>query len=110
MQNNTPKEHVHDPRTLIVIDGHQFCMDCPGAQVLIKEISLQEVALFRDFQNEFRKIYYEPEHEDGETCWCKPRCWVDNGQYRIDHHEQRKILQNLFWEFMLKYSALKDEL
>lgn len=110
MQNNTP-EHEHDPKTLIHAMGRDWCMDCPEArvEVHIKEVSLEEMALYREFQNAFRKLHYEPEHEDGVTCWCGPISTVVEGVHHIDHKHQYRLLQNLFWQFMLKYSVLKDK-
>ena len=104
------QEHIHDPKTLITAFGRDWCMDCPEVhqEVRIREVSLAEIAIYKEFQDEFRKIHYEPEHEDGVTCWCGPISTVVEGVHHIDHKEQRVLLRALFWNFMLKYSALRD--
>lgn len=40
---------------------------------------------------------YEPEHEEGVTCWCKPTTTVNNQTQKvyIDHNEQRKVIPDL---------------
>lgn len=37
----------------------------------------------------FRDEIYEPEHESGVTCWCKPTVTNKNGEMHITHHEER---------------------
>ena len=105
------QEHTHDPQTTITAFGREWWMNCQEVhtEVRIREISLAEIAIYKEFQDEFRKIHYEPEHEDGVTCWCGPVSTVVKGVHHIDHREQRTLLRNLFWTFMLKYSALRDE-
>lgn len=44
------------------------------------------------WEQTFLKMHYEPEHERGQTCWCKPKTMVRNGVPHIEHNEQRKIL------------------
>lgn len=40
-----------------------------------------------------RKIIYEPEHERGVTCWCRPKVFRSNvGIMHIVHNEQRELL------------------
>lgn len=43
--------------------------------------------------------HYEPEHVEGELCWCKPRNIVKMGVYHIEHNEQRVILRALLQKY-----------
>ena len=45
-----------------------------------------------NWEEEFLKTHYEPEHERGQTCWCRPVTLVKEGTPHIEHHEQRVIL------------------
>ena len=50
-----------------------------------------------NWQNEFLKIHFEPEHERGQVCWCQPKTIVrnkdkDNRETEIIHNEQREVL------------------
>jgi len=49
-----------------------------------------------DLIDEFMKLHYEPEHEEGQTCWCHPTTTVNalTGKVYIDHKEQRVILRD----------------
>lgn len=75
----------------------------------IRQPDAEESALIAEFNREFLKVHYEPEHEDGVTCWCGPESKVVRGKLYINHKEQRVILRRLFVEFLLKYSNLIAE-
>lgn len=38
---------------------------------------------------------YEPEHERGVTCWCKPKIIKTDSVYEIIHTEERKRIPDL---------------
>lgn len=47
----------------------------------------------KEFEEKLLKIHYEPEHESGVTCWCKPKMSVKEGVPHIEHNEQRVVLK-----------------
>ena len=56
---------------------------------------------------EFRKLIYEPEHENGIVCWCKPKTFVKEGTPHIEHNEQRDVLTD-FIESLLSSELNKQ--
>lgn len=71
----------------------------------MQKISLIEIFNYMEnWQKEFLKIHFEPEHESGITCWCEPKSIVRNqislrGKHmgsvnHIEHNQQRVILVN----------------
>ena len=46
------------------------------------------------------KLHFEPEHEEGVTCWCKPTVTVNNVDKKtyIDHKEQRIVIRDFLNE------------
>jgi hypothetical protein len=64
-----------------------------------------------DLIDAFMKLHFEPEHEEGQTCWCHPTTTVNalTRKVHIDHHEQRIILRDFLVEhFDSKPSAVKN--
>ena len=47
----------------------------------------------REWQKEWPSMHYEPEHESGQTCWCKPNSIVRGETLHIEHNEQREVLE-----------------
>lgn len=74
--------------------------------LIVRQPDAEESELIRQFNAEFLKVHYEPEHEDGITCWCGPESVVHLGKLHINHKEQRVLLRRLFVEFLTKYSSL----
>ena len=46
--------------------------------------------------NNLMKLHFEPEHEEGVTCWCKPIVTVNHVDKKtyIDHNEQRVVIRD----------------
>ena len=99
MPKNTPK----DPKKKRVAKKAEAPKHVP---LIVRQPDAEESELIRQFNAEFLKIHYEPEHEDGVTCWCGPESKIVLGQHYINHKEQRVLLRRLFIEFITKYSSL----
>lgn len=59
--------------------------------------------------DELMKLHYEPEHEEGQTCWCSPITTVQPTTKKayIDHQEQRVILRQFIEDnFVSKEEAI----
>lgn len=74
--------------------------------MIVHQPDPEESALIQEFMAEFLKVHYEPEHEDGITCWCGPVSRVIGGVHHIDHKEQRVQLRALFVQFLTRLSSL----
>jgi len=74
--------------------------------LIVHQPDAEESALIVEFNREFLKIHYEPEHTDDILCWCKPESRVHLGQLYVNHREQRVMLRALFVEFLTKMSSL----
>lgn len=59
----------------------------------------------------FMKLHYEPEHESGPVCWCKPKSISEKGVYHISHQQQRIILRSFLTEaFKRVYKSAKNQI
>lgn len=61
-------------------------------------------------EKEFLKLHYEPEHESGQTCGCKPVTLVKEGIIHIEHNEQRIILSAFLSSKLSEQSQLMEEM
>lgn len=84
------------------------CVDTIKANVPLERIP-SDVQNTKKLIDEFMKLHYEPEHEEGQTCWCSPITTVEPTTKKayIDHQEQRVILRQFVEDnFVSKEEAI----
>ena len=55
---------------------------------------------------------YEPEHERGVTCWCRPKSIVKRAEHHIVHNEERARIPKLVNDVLddvLEWASNADE-
>lgn len=57
-------------------------------------------ASMENWPKKLARIHYEPNHEEGVTCWCKPTTAVEDGTTHIVHIPQRQLLMEFVEELL----------